>query len=376
MEGVSMNKFIMNKLLAVFFILLTSLLSTTCLLDDPLKLPFQTYVPQNIGDGWEIATPASVGIDEEALRDLYRYAHESSEIWQIRSLLIIKDNKLVAESYMKDPADRINPTAVWSCTKQFVGVLTGIAVDQGLINIYDPISKYLPNVPPEKSSITIENLLTMSSGINYTNGGKEDTLREQKPSNIIDFFLGLGMRWLPGEAFNYNDLDPTLVSAILQKVTGLTLRDWAREVLFEKIGIRRLDWKTYKDGTTMGGWGILATPREMAKIGQLVLDEGKWKGEQIVSSEWINEMTSGKVIADMAVINNIVVGKILFGYLWWSDDIENKDKEIWMSGAGGQLVNIYKAKDLIAVITSEPNTEPGFWFGGGDVFERIEGILK
>ena len=349
MENVIMNK--LKKLSVLIPILLFSFSTGTCLIDDPLKMPFQNFVPPNLSDGWTIAAPEDVDIDGEALKDVYRYVHIDYNIWQIRSLLVIRDNKLVAESYMKDNDDRTNPRAVWSCTKQILGILTGIAVDKGLISITDTISDYLQLSPSQQASkghITIENLLTMKSGINYSNGGysgDNDLLMRGVPSSMINHILDLGMRTTPGTQFVYKDGDPHIISAILEEKIGKTTRDWAKEVLFDKIGITRLQWLTYKDGATFGGWGIYTTPRELGKIGQLVLDEGMWGNQRIVSTAWINEMTSSKVPS-----SEIDGGDDTFGYLWWKNTAYNV---AFMAGHGGQRVFINKDKNLIVVITSE-----------------------
>lgn len=348
-----MNK--LKKLSSFIIILFFSFLSKACLLPDPLKEPFQSFVPPNLGDGWSIATPEDVNIDSQSLEAVYRYAHGDYNIWQIRSLLVIRDNKLVAESYMKDNNDRTSPRHVWSCTKQVTGILTGIAVDKGLISLTDTISDHLQlssSQQASKGQITIENLLMMKSGINFSNdgyNGETSKLLRGVPSNSIDFILGLGMRSTPGTQFKYNDGDPHIISAILQEKTGKTTKDWAKEVLFDKIGITRLQWRTYKDGITFCGFGIITTPRELGKIGQLVLNEGKWGTDQIVSSSWINAMTSEKVPADETQVTSIT-----FGYLWWKDTIRNV---MFTWGQGGQFVFINKAKNLIVIITSEDDTD-------------------
>jgi len=360
----------------LFVILVISLLFSTCLTDDPIKLPFQSYTPPNLGDGWSIAAPDDEGIEEEALKDIYRYVHNDDGIWQIRSLLVFRNNKLVAESYMKDANDRTDPGAVWSCTKQIVGILTGIAVDQGLLLTTDTISDHLQNVSSSKHSdkklITIDNLLSMRSGIDFENGGisgNSTALLRQKPSNSLEYVLGLGMDSSPGTRYRYKDGDPHIISAIIQERTGRTMRDWAWDVLFSKIGISRLQWHTYKDGITLGGFGILTTPRELAKIGQLVLNGGMWGGEQIVSSAWVAEMTSSKISENETQENNIT-----FGYLWWKDT--GRDI-LMMRGHGGQFVFINKSKNLIVVITSEPNTQDDFELSlnqGLSIYDRINSI--
>jgi CubicO group peptidase (beta-lactamase class C family) len=350
----------------VILVTIIFLISVSCLTEDPLKIPFQSYSPDNLGDGWEITDPASSGFDGEALKNVYRYVHEEDNVWQIRSLLVFKDNKLVAESYMKDRNDRTNLHPIWSCTKQVIGILTGIAVDKGLISVNDKISDHLPQVSghSEKSGITIENLLMMKSGIDYNNDGyfgEDSKLAREEPSNSLDFVLGLGMHSVPGTQFRYKNSDPHIISAIIQGKTGKTTRDWAREVLFDKIGITNLEWRTYKDGITFGAFGILTTPREMGKIGQLVANDGMWDGEQIVSRTWIDEITQAKVSP-----NETHYTDTGFGYLWWKDIMRNVSMA-W--GHGGQYILINKDKNLIVVITSERHTT-------GDAFLSIYSALS
>jgi len=360
---------------AIFIaIILFSLVS--CLTSGPLKLPFQSYIPQNLGDGWEIADPADVGMDGEALNDVYRYVHDENNDWQIRSLLVIKNNRLIAESYTKDSNDRNNLHPIWSCTKQVLGILAGIAVDKGFIAIDDTIADHLPQVyeHPEKSGITIENLLTMKSGINFRNdgySGETSQLARQEPSNSVNFILGLGMRSSPGTRYRYNDGDPHLISAILQERAGKTLHDWAQEVLFDRIGISRIEWREYKDGITFGGFGILTTPREMGKIGQLVANDGIWNGEQIVSKNWIDEMTSEKY-SPPGVIN---MNSTAFGYMWWKNIYRNVNIA---SGHGGQFILVNREKQLVIVITSEqhPAGHHGLSFDAAfSIYDRINNAI-
>ena len=342
-------KILINTLIitAIFVII------NSCLKEDPIKIPFKCLIPIDIADGWEIAAPEDVKIDTEKLKEVYKYVHESDKLWQIRSLLVFKNNKLVAESYMKDPNDIVTPAVVWSCTKQIVGVLTGIAIDNNYItSVHDPISKYLPQTQnTDKSLITIENLLTMQSGINYENagiGGETGILLRQKTSNSLDFILGLGIGSTSGNDFFYNGGDAQIISAIIQRTTNRTMRDWAKEYLFNKLGISRLEWQNYKDGLTLGGFGILTTPRELAKIAHLVMDYGMWENERIVSSEWITEMITPRVV------DKILEDDVQYmGYHWW---IYSERDIVMMRGSGGQRVIINKSKKLVIVIMSEPNT--------------------
>jgi CubicO group peptidase (beta-lactamase class C family) len=212
----------------------------------------------------------------------------------------------------------------------------------------------------------------MKSGIDFSNdgfNGETSKLLREEPGNSLNFILDLSMRSDPGSNFNYNDGDPQIISAIIQERTGKTMKLWAEEVLFSKIGITNLEWLSYKDGITMGAFGILTTPREMAKIGQLVMNNGQWNGEQIVGSAWINEMVQEKVSSD-----ETNEADITFGYYWWRDCNRNIE---FMRGHGGQYVFINKNKKLMVVITSEPNTQGRFQLSlnqGLSIYDSINNI--
>jgi CubicO group peptidase (beta-lactamase class C family) len=352
---------------------------TSCLQEGDLKLPFRTLVPVNLNDGWELSTPTQEGIDEAELLNIYKLYHESSDLWQVRSLLVFRNNKLIAESYTKNPAEITQHHPIWSCTKQVIGILVGIAIERGFIDdINDNIQKYLSEQisrHPDKGMITVKNLLQMQSGIAFSNegfNGESTKLLRQIPSNSLDFVLGLSMSHSPGQHYNYNDGDPHIISAILQQQTGKTTKDWAEEVLFSKLGMKNYDWLIYKDGITMGGFGIMTTPREMARIGQLVLNKGSWNGQQIVSSEWIDEMLTVRVSAEKVNWEGNS-----FGYQWWVDE---RRGIVFMAGHGGQHVFVKPSKNLIIVTTADKTDDySGFGFyidKAFDIVDRIDNITN
>ncbi|MCL2290056.1 MAG: beta-lactamase family protein [Bacteroidetes bacterium] len=358
----------------LFAVIIFCICLTSCLKEDKLKLPFESYVPKQLNDGWELSTPAQEGINEAELKKIYKYYHESKDLWQVRSLLVFRNNKLVAESYAKNPDEITQTVPMWSCTKQVTGLLTGIAIEQGIIDdMNDNLQKYLPEEIaryPNKGAITIQNLLKMESGIAFENSGfngESNQLLRELHDNSLEFILGLPISFAPGEDFYYNDADPHIISAILQRRTSKTMRDWAKEVLFTKVNFQNYTWVTYKDGITMGSFGISSTPREMAKIGHLVLNKGSWNGEQIVNSTWIEEMTSSKV----SVEKTKSWGKS-FGYQWWVDE---RRGVFFMAGKGGQYVFIKPSKNLVMVTTADPNDEYMFEMDTAlDIFDRIDKI--
>ena len=372
-----MEKIILR--ISSFIIIIFCVFLTSCLKEDALKLPFKTYIPANLNDGWEISTPSQEGINETELQNIYKYYHESDDLWQVRSLLVFRNNKLIAESYTKNPAEITQPVPVWSCTKQVIGILTGIAVEQGFIDgVTDNLQKYLPNEisrHSDKGAITIQNLLQMQSGIAFENdgfNGESNKLLREVPSNSLDFILELPMTYSAGEYFYYKDGDPHIISAVLQHQTGKTTKDWAKEVLFSKLDMKNYDWVVYKDGITMGAFGIMITPREMARIGHLVLNKGNWNGQQIVNSVWIEEMTTTKVPKEK--VNHYDTS---FGYMWWIDESRGI---VFMWGHGGQHVFIKPSKNLVIVTTADKTDDYGnFGFTldkALDIIDRIDNITN
>jgi CubicO group peptidase (beta-lactamase class C family) len=355
-----------KSILYIFSLFLIS----SCLSEDELKKPFVSYVPPALNDGWEISTPADEQMDEAKLKEIYSDFHHDKDSWQVRSLLVFRNGKLVAESYTKDDQDRTTPRAIWSCTKQVMGLLTGIALDKGIIGgVTYRIGNYLPEIKdyPDKEATTIENLLTMKSGIDYSNdglGGQTDDILRQKPDHITEFILARPLSVAPGNIATYKDCDPQLLAAVLDHACGQSTTEWAKQVLFDPLEIANLEWDKYRDGTTLGGFGILTTPREMAKFGQCVLDSGMWKETRVVSQEWIREMTTERV---KKLYNNYS-----FGYLWWKDPARNMT---FMSGHGGQYVCLLPDKKLMVVITSEANTQGESQFGD-EAFDIVDKIAE
>ena len=344
-------------------LILSFLVISGCLKEDPLNQSFVSFDPKFIDDGHILSNPSAENIDSLGLIEIYKGVYNDENLWSLRSLLVFRNGRLVAESYLKNDEDITNRHLIWSCTKQVVGVLTGIAMEEGFIeSIDDPISKYLKEEltnHPDKADITIQNLITMQSGIDYSNdgaGGQTDKMLRQIPNNSVDFILSRPMNATPGTTFHYNDGNPHLMSAIIQKAVGKPTDIWAGEMLFSKIEMTNYNWVRYKDGITLGGFGIETTPRELAKIALCVADSGNWKNQQIIDPNWISGMTTPQVETDF---------DYSFGYYWWIDPARGIH---FMWGHGGQFAFIVPAKNLVVVFSSIPNTQ-------GDYEIRAEEIL-
>ncbi len=351
-------------------ILLVLILVSGCLKDDPLNQPFHSIEPKVIDDDLLISTPSKENMDSLALINIYDQVYSDDDLWSLRSLLIFRNGHLVSEAYLKDENDITNRHIIWSCTKQVIGILTGIAIEQGYFNsLDDPISDYFTSElddHQDKANITIRNLITMQSGIDYNNdgaGGETDKLLRQIPENSVDFVLSRPMNAEPGTIFYYNDGNPHLLSALIQKTTKQTTDHWGDEEFFSKIGFNNYNWVRYKDGVTLGGFGIETTPRELAKIALCLADSGRWNGEQIVSTDWINEMTSKQVTVDEDYD---------FGYYWWI----NRDRNIYhMWGHGGQFAFIVPSKDLVVIMTSIPNTQGDYQIHADEALPIVDKII-
>lgn len=340
----------MNKSVIITLLTLSLFLLNGCLKDDALNLPFISYQPKNINDGLILSTPSDEDVNAELLNDIYNDIYNDENLWSLRSLLVFRNGNLISEAYLKDEADITQRHIVWSCTKQVMGVITGIAKDKGLIaDVNNPISDYFDSEiqnHQNKADLTIRNLLTMKSGIDYSNEEQTDELLRQIPDNSIEFVLNRPISSPQGTEFHYNDGNPHLLSAMIQKVVSKPVDEFADEWLFSKIEMTNYNWVRYKDGVSLGGFGIETTPRELSKIALCVADSGKWKGQQIVSSDWIDEMTSMQTQIDNFNYS--------FGYFWWIDETRNI---CFMWGAGGQFAFIVPEKNLVVVMTSLPNTK-------------------
>jgi CubicO group peptidase (beta-lactamase class C family) len=207
----------------------------------------------------------------------------------------------------------------------------------------------------------------MHSGIDYDNdgvGGETDKVLRHIPDDLTSFVLSRPMREDPGSSFWYNDGDPQLVASLIQETSGKPTDQWAHEVFFSRIGFTNYNWVRYKDGTTLGGYGIETTPREMAKIALCVADSGRYDNQQVIPADWINQMTNLQVQTTY---------DFDFGYYWWLD-MRRGIHFMW--GHGGQFAFIVPAKDLVVVITSIPNTQGDYQIQADEALLVVDQVIE
>lgn len=320
----------------------------------PTKTAIETYWPTK---AWRTSSPEDQGMDAQMLADMLE-AIQAQDL-SLHSLLVIRNGYIVSETYFgsSQPDTR---REIYSCTKSFVATLFGIALDKGYIERTDQrVLDFFPgrtfeNVDQQKEDMTLEDLLTMRSGLDWQDGDAAYRALYQS-SNWVKYVLDKPMVQPPGSQFNYCSGCSHLLSVILKQSTGMNTRDFAEQHLFEPLGITNVRWDADSQGISVGGWGLKLAPREMAKLGYLYLKGGEWDGQQIVSSGWVEKATQRHTPTD--------VGNLGYGYQWWT----YPSLEAYTAlGLYGQTIFVVPDSDLI-IVTTAPGLE-----NHDKVFQLIE----
>ncbi|KPK87889.1 MAG: hypothetical protein AMS27_01025 [Bacteroides sp. SM23_62_1] len=341
-------------------IVMLSVLSS-CMKDEPFKTAYRGFEPSVMNDGWEISNPENENMDGSILDQAYMLVHSDDRYLMARSLLVFRNNKLVAEAYPYDAADIDAIQNIQSCTKSITSIMTGIAVHEGKI---DSLTEKLFSIYPEyfdqdihKRTISIEDALTMRTGLGFDNGTHTLELYKTNSSSIA-YVLSLESVYPSGMIMKYKDGDPQLVSKAIEMKTGKKLSDYANEKLFSPLGITEWKWESAKDGTTFGAVSLFLKPRDFGKIGQLLLQNGKWDNISIIDSTYLSLATSIKVTADF--------NEAQYGYYFW---ILPAFEGYAAEGHGGQFLLVVPPKKLVVVYTAWPYTS-------GDFFDQASELMS
>jgi CubicO group peptidase (beta-lactamase class C family) len=332
-------------------LLILGILLAGCLKSGDLKIA-KNATPQQLDDGWIVSTPQSAGLNSAILDQVVDMFFDEDLYPTSKSLLIIKDNKLVLESYARDLSDRDRLHNVRSVTKGITAILFGIAIDEGLFDadlnrtVYSYIPLYFDSVELKKD-ISIYHMLTMRSGLNWDN--KENTqelFNNSRFPSSMRLVVQQPMNYTPGTWFNFNDGTPHIFSGMIADTTKKSLEEFADEHLFSKIGISDYFWEKHEDGLNYGSAGLYLKPRDMARIGQVMAENGTWNSEQIVSSGWINACTTQQLSEAYTLFEPI-------GFYWWVRPDYNAFCAI---GNGGQFIYVVPSRNLVIVHTALPFT--------------------
>jgi CubicO group peptidase (beta-lactamase class C family) len=295
---------------------------------------------------WRHSSPVDQGMDSEPLADMIEKI--LNEELNIDNITIVRNGYLVLDVYFH-PFQKDLKHIIHSCTKSITSALVGIAIDEGYIDgVGAPVIGFFPDktfahLDDDKQAMTLEHLLTMSSGLRCRDSYLYDWEGMQEMHQTrdwIQFVLDLPMREAPGTRFEYCNGASYLLSAILQTTTKTTVLSFAREHLFGPLGITDVEWPVSRQFVNIGWGGMWLTPHDMAKIGFLYLNEGRWDGEQIVPSQWVEASTSAQINAGTMAES--------YGYQWWVDI-----GEYYMAlGYGGQLIIVHPRHNSVVVFTS------------------------
>lgn len=327
-------------------------------------------VPVSSIDDWKIATQAEGGFDPRKLCAMIDELDRLDS--NIHGVVVVRHGSLIFEHYRAGPDERWGTDQgrvdhgpdvkhdLRSVSKSVTSLLVGIALDRKIISDVDqPVFTFFPDMAalrtPEKDRITLRHLLTMASGLTWDETRPYDREANDERRMIYStdpyrFTLGKPVAAKPGAKWNYSGGDTQLLAGVLQRSSGTFIADFAKEALFTPLGIRDFEWlRMPGNGEPAADSGVRLRPRDMAKLGELVLRRGQWNKRQVVSQAWID----GSTRTHMAHFDTYP--SIGYGYQWWTD-YEDKDgrRSSWISaqGLGGQRIYIHPGLDLVVVITA------------------------
>lgn len=323
--------------------------------------------PADLKDGWTVAAPESQGLDPALLCSIGTRFMAWKEA-NAHSVLVLRHGRLVYEKYFTGADERYGTSLgivsydagklhdLRSISKSVVSLLIGIAVDRGWLAIDQSVFAFFPEHgdlrTPEKDRITIRHLLMMAAGfawdenLPYTNPANSE-IRMMFAKDRLRYVLEQPIVVEPGKVYNYSGGATALLGGILQKVSGRRIDTLAKEELFTPLGIRDFEWMPYQpDGEPATASGLRLRPRDLARIGQMVLDRGRWRGKQIVSESWI-------AVSITPHING--QSPFFYGYQWWlGRSLLDQQQIDWAAGLGlgGQRVYVVPALDAVVVVTT------------------------
>ncbi|KFN43899.1 hypothetical protein N789_08095 [Arenimonas oryziterrae DSM 21050 = YC6267] len=341
-----------------------------------------TPEPTPAGDGWQTESATAAGFDAPRLDALV--AATLNDTTHLHAILIVRHGKLVVERY-RDGNDRtvyspfphrahFGPTVrhdTRSVGKSVIGLLVGIAQARGAIGALDtPVLDYYPEyadlATPDRRRITLAHLLTMSNGLQWREGepGHDDEHYLYWKSPRTRYALDRPIAQAPGEQWNYNSGGTTVLADIVARTTKMPYPQFADEALFAPLGIRDWEWTNDLHGEPMPFAGLRLRPRDMAKLGQLLLNRGQWRGRQVVPADWIDATVQPHIHTRVADFD--------YSYQWWLGTAEWQGRHVrWISafGNGGQRIFVVPELDLVVVVTAGAYDDP-------QAGPRVNALLK
>ena len=344
-------------------------------------------VPASVADGWKTSDPESAGFDSATLCEvLNQVAHGDANI---HGVVVERHGRLVAELYRRGQDRSIwslfsrdvefGPTTLHdlrSVSKSIVSLLVGIAQQQHKIGaLTTPVLAFYPEYSDlhsaQRNAITLENLLTMSSGLDWTESVASYGTLANDETHLYwawtppHYVLSRPITAPPGSLFNYNGGGTAVLADILCRATQTSLREWAKRELFDPLDIQEWEWVGDLYGRPVAFAGLRMRPRDMAKIGRMLLDHGQWRGRQVVPPDWVGESLRAHLPAGDG---------LQYGYQWWTGRVDWRGKPLaWSAGFGngGQRLIVVPELDMTVVITAGAYNQPQIARTVSEVFKDI-----
>ena len=314
----------------------------------------QDYWPT---DEWQNSTPEEQGMNSSYLDQMDDYYTANN--WHLRSVLLIRNGYIVYEDYRLEdyPADALH--SIWGCSDFVTMGLTGIAIENGSISsVNEQVVGYftdrtIANLDVRKSAMTIEHLLTYTSGMVWDDS--DDFSMMWHDDGSVQYILDRPMAGVPGEIWNSNAGNMHLLSAIFDKTTGVLPSNYTETHIFQPLGIENYTWRIDPEGLPFGACGLEMKPRDMAKIYLLYLNNGTWDEEQLIPEEWVQNST------EVHVSDIEKYGKTGdFGYRWWLNGSYGAYFYDNPWGHYGAAVWIFPEHDLIFALAVSAGYDLGF----------------
>lgn len=315
--------------------------------------------PTALATGADVASLERVTPDgrlTDAMEDYLRGAKEQN--LNIQSVMVLQHGKVLYEQWLNGGDARM-PHVLNSVSKTFTSAAVGLAIDEGLLSLNDKLISFFPDELPASVSknlkkVTIRHLLTMNCG--------HDTEPQRKGDgrSWVETFLAWPVQHKPGTYYCYNSMGTYMLSAIVQKVTGQKVVDYLQPRLFEPLGIEAPRWDVSPEGINCGGWGLYLKTEDLAKMGQLLLQKGKWNGRQVLPKKYVTAMTKAQVPCQPSWIRADQVAEsgltpensdwvMGYGYQVW----RCRHNAFRADGAGGQYIIVIPEKDAVVVNTAD-----------------------
>jgi CubicO group peptidase (beta-lactamase class C family) len=322
------------------FVYQFAMILLTCAVADAQAPTQQTSSPMRLSRG----TPESQGVSSA---DLLAFIDAANEIDAMHSFMLVRHGQVVAEGWWS-PFDPETPHIFYSLSKSFTSTAVGLAIAEGKLSLDDEVLKFFPeeapaDPSPNLRSMRVRDLLRMSTGHQ-----SEPSLWRDDPRTRGDTwtkkFLAHPVPFKPGTHFVYNSPATYMQSAIVQKVTGMTVLDYLRPRLFEPIGYDNPIWISSPEGVTVGAYGLSGRTEDIARFGQVYLQKGKWQDRQLIPAAWVAEATSMQTSNGSSPKSDWDQG---YGYQFW----RSRHQSFRGDGAFGQYCLVLPEKDAVIAIT-------------------------